>query len=57
MNAAMSLRCLVAIHRPYLGSIARKANFYVALCEGCGRPLERGEQGKWAPSRPLGRAA
>jgi hypothetical protein len=57
MGAAMSFRCLVAKHRPYLSSITRKTSGYAALCEGCGLPIERGEQGKWMPSPPLGRAA
>jgi hypothetical protein len=49
----MSIRCLLGIHRPSLSSIARKNGQYVALCEGCARPLERAQEGRWLATEPL----
>jgi hypothetical protein len=49
----MSLSCLFGRHRPSQISIARKAHKYVALCDGCARPLERMETGSWAACEPL----
>jgi hypothetical protein len=49
----MSLRCLIGLHRPSLGSILRRRGGYAGLCEACGRPLERDEHGKWLASEPL----
>lgn len=49
----MSIRCLFGSHRPSVTSVARKGSGYVALCEGCARPLERSREGRWAASEPL----
>ena len=52
-GVAMTLRCLFGMHRPSLGSIARKKTGYTALCDGCGIPLQRREDGRWGPCEPL----
>ena len=49
----MGLKCFLGFHRPSFASIARKKQAYVALCEGCGRPLERAEGGRWQAAAPL----
>jgi hypothetical protein len=49
----MSLRCLFNVHRPMLTSIVRRSSGYTALCDGCGLPLERLEEGRWRASQPL----
>jgi hypothetical protein len=49
----MSLRCLFRVHRPLLTSIARRQNRYTALCDGCGRPIERSIEGRWTAAEPL----
>ena len=41
------------MHRPSLGSILRKKTGYIALCDGCGAPLQRREDGRWGPCEPL----
>lgn len=47
------MRCVFGLHRPSLVSVARKDRRLEALCEGCGSPLERAENGRWAASIPL----
>jgi len=49
----MSLRCLIRSHRPMLTSIVRREGFYSALCDDCGLPIERLEEGRWAAAAPL----
>ena len=49
----MSFRCLIGVHRPLLNSIVRRERGFTAICEGCPTPLERGDHGQWAASRPL----
>jgi hypothetical protein len=49
----MSLRCLVRLHRPMLNSIVRRKDRYTALCDSCGLPLERLEEGRWTEAQPL----
>lgn len=49
----MNLSCLFGVHRPSLASILRRQDGYAALCEGCGRPLERRENERWTASEPL----
>lgn len=50
---AMSLRCFFGVHRPLLSGIVRRPDGYATLCESCGRPLERREDGPWVASDPL----
>jgi hypothetical protein len=49
----MSLRCLMRLHRPMLNSIIRREDRYTALCESCGLPIERSEEGSWTETEPL----
>lgn len=49
----MSIACLLGLHRPSIASIARRPGGYAALCEGCARPLERTQEGRWGASAPL----
>ncbi|WP_162806287.1 hypothetical protein [Sphingosinicella terrae] len=49
----MSLPCLFGFHRPSLSSIARRPLGLVGLCEGCGRPMNKPGDGKWALTDPL----
>ena len=53
----MALRCLFGFHRPALNTIVRRADGFAALCDGCGRVLAKGADGKWrvpdAADRPL----
>ena len=49
----MSLRCLIRLHRPMLNSIVRRVDHYTALCDSCGLPIERSEEGRWTEARPL----
>jgi hypothetical protein len=49
----MSLRCLFNVHRPMLTSIVRRSHGYAALCDGCGLPIERLEEGRWLTFQPL----
>jgi hypothetical protein len=49
----MSLRCLFGIHRPSPVSMARRGQGFIAHCEHCARPLERGPDGAWVASEPL----
>jgi hypothetical protein len=49
----MSLRCLMGLHRPILNSIVRRADRYTALCDSCGLPIERLEEGRWTVAQPL----
>jgi hypothetical protein len=51
--ARMSLRCLIRLHRPMLNSIVRREDRYTALCESCGLPIERSEEGRWTEAEPL----
>lgn len=51
--SAMSLRCLLRLHRPMLNSIVRRPEGYAALCDACGLPIERFEEGSWTRSEPL----
>jgi hypothetical protein len=53
MFSPMSLRCFFGVHRPSLGSIARKNGLHIALCEACARPLERKGDERWAAAEPL----
>jgi hypothetical protein len=52
-DALMSLRCLFDLHRPLLNSIMQRPAGYAALCEGCTLPIERSEDGRWTPCKPL----
>lgn len=36
-----------------LASIMRRPDGYAALCDDCGLPIERTEEGRWTPSEPL----
>jgi hypothetical protein len=36
-----------------LTSILRRADRYTALCDDCGLPIERSEEGRWTVSEPL----
>jgi hypothetical protein len=49
----MSIRCLVRLHRPMLNSIVRREDRYAALCDSCGLPIERFEEGRWTVAEPL----
>jgi len=49
----MSVRCLFRLHRPMLTSIVRRENGFAALCNECGLPIERSEEGRWSASEPL----
>jgi hypothetical protein len=49
----MSLRCLFGRHRPLLASIIRRENGYTALCDECGLPIERSEDGRWTAAQGL----
>ena len=50
----MPLFCYFGRHKPSLASTARgKRGGYVALCEACGCPLERQDNGKWHAAEPL----
>jgi len=49
----MSLRCIFGLHRPSLTSVTRKGADLHALCEGCDIPLQKSEDGRWAPAQPL----
>lgn len=49
----MSFKCLFNVHRPMLTSIVEREAGYAALCDSCGRPLERSKEGRWTPSQPL----
>ena len=49
----MSLRCLFLRHQPMLTSIVKREHGYAALCDHCGLPIERGDQGSWAGAQPL----
>jgi len=51
--ATMNLRCLLGRHRPMLTSIIPRDRGFVALCDGCGAPIERDEGGRWAHSQAL----
>lgn len=48
----MNLRCLFR-HRPMLTSIVKQSHAYTALCDSCGVPIERTEEGRWTASAPL----
>jgi hypothetical protein len=52
-NPVMSLACLFGAHRPSVVSIAKRPQGLVALCDGCGRPLEKVGTDRWLPSPPL----
>jgi hypothetical protein len=52
-SSRVSFRCLFRVHRAMLTSIVRRADRYTALCDDCGLPLERSEEGRWAPPEPL----
>jgi hypothetical protein len=49
----MSLSCLFGVHRPSLGSIARRRHALIGLCENCGRPLVKSDGRKWDVAPPL----
>ncbi len=36
-----------------LTSIVRRQDRYTALCESCGLPIERSEEGHWTPAELL----
>jgi hypothetical protein len=36
-----------------LTSIVRRENGFAALCNECGLPIERSEEGRWSASEPL----
>jgi hypothetical protein len=36
-----------------LNSIVRREDRYTALCDGCGLPIERLEEGRWIEAQPL----
>ena len=48
-----ALSCLFGVHRPMLSSIIRRQDGFVALCDGCGLPLERPNKGRWTIPVPL----
>lgn len=50
---SMSLTCLFRRHRPMLSSIMRRETGYTALCDRCGLPIERTDDGRWTASEPL----
>jgi hypothetical protein len=49
----MAWFCIFGAHRPSTVSVARTASGLRALCDGCGLPLERSKEGRWAPAPPL----
>jgi hypothetical protein len=49
----MKLACLLGMHRPSISSIAKKRGGLTGLCEGCARPLERQDSGRWIASEAL----
>lgn len=52
--SAMKVLCLVGRHKPSPVTIARaKAGHLIALCDGCGIPLELRENGDWKAAAPL----
>jgi hypothetical protein len=36
-----------------LNSIVRREDHYTALCDSCGLPIERSEDGRWTEAQPL----
>ena len=40
-------------HRPLLSSILQRSTGFSALCNDCGLPIERGEEGRWTQSESL----
>jgi hypothetical protein len=49
----MAWGCIFGSHRPSSVSVARSASGLRALCNGCGLPLERSQEGRWTPALPL----
>lgn len=50
----MSLLCYFGRHKPSIHSLTHgKDGGYVALCEACGVPMERAENGPWRAAEAL----
>ena len=52
-TVAMSFGCFFGVHRPMLTSIIRRHDRFTALCDGCGLPIERPNDGRWTIPEPL----
>jgi len=52
-SGRVSLRCFFDRHRPMLTSIVKRRHGYAALCDDCGLPIERPEDGRWSSAEPL----
>jgi hypothetical protein len=46
-RSPMHLSCLFGRHRPMLNSIITKEHGFAALCDDCGAPIERRDDGRW----------
>jgi hypothetical protein len=51
--AALSFGCLFGLHRPMLTSIIRRQDRFTGLCDTCGLPIERPNDGRWTSPMPL----
>jgi hypothetical protein len=49
----MSILCLLGIHRRSLTAIVKRESRYVSLCERCGHPMVKRDDGKWVLTEPL----
>ncbi|WP_168176457.1 hypothetical protein [Novosphingobium sp. PC22D] len=48
----MSLFCFLGRHKPSVSSMARsKKGGHAALCDNCGVPLEKIDNGPWRPAQ------
>lgn len=52
-SGRVSLRRFFDRHRPMLTSIVKRRHGYAALCDDCGLPIERPEDGRWSSAEPL----
>jgi hypothetical protein len=49
----VSISCFFGRHRPLFASIVKRQAGYSALCDRCGLPIERADDGRWTSSEPL----
>ena len=52
-SGRVTFRCFFDRHRPMLTSIVTRQHGYAALCDDCGLPIERPENGRWTAAAPL----
>jgi hypothetical protein len=50
---SMSFLCSLGLHRRSLNAIVRRDERYVSLCERCGVPMVRQEDGRWTAADPV----